>query len=369
MLARITVIAAGLLALAPGSSSAGVVSAVQGPITCYRTVCDATLAVTYAPAEGERLDAAFTTEAAETTLTVFDPGGVQAAEGCSSTGATTARCVLTEPGVNAPFVSLVARGGDGDDRLVADRSLFRPKLSGGAGNDVLTGRGDLDGGPGDDDLDGLGATDAMLDGGSGADRLSGGAVSYSDRREAVRFDASRPGSSAGEAGEGDIVGPGVFAIFGGSADDVLTARDQGTALYGAGGDDVLVGGFGTDRLFGGSGSDRLDGGRGSDRLDGGPGTDELTGGGTSRGRDVLDGGSGNDAFDLRGGSRVLARGGAGADDVRGPGAGDVVSLRGGGRDRVRCGRGLAAGPPATLLLDRRDVTTGRCRGVRRSSTR
>jgi Ca2+-binding RTX toxin-like protein len=362
MLARIVVITTGLLALAPASSSAGVVSAISGPTLCDRG-CSATVAVTYAPAAGERLDAVFTTDA-DGALVVFDPGGVRAVEGCSSTGATSARCARTDPRVDSPHAALSARGGEGDDRLVASSKLFRPKLTGGAGNDVLIGGGDLDGGPGDDDLDGLGRVLAILDGGPGADRLRGGAVSYSDRRAAVRFDASRPGSPAGEAGEGDTVGPDVSGLFGGSGDDILTARDR---RYGGFGGD-LSGGDGDDVLVGGSGTDLLQGGTGSDRLEGGPGPDQITGGGTSKDRDIVLGGSGKDSLDLRG-SRVVARGGAGSDYVWAPGAGDLVYLRGGGRDRVDCGGGPAGGPTATLMLDRRDVASSRCRGVRRSSDR
>ena len=48
-------------------------------------------------------------------------------------------------------------------------------------------------------------------------------------------------------------------------------------MYGAGGDDVLLGGIGTDSLFGGSGNDVLIGGDGSDILSGDAGRDLLIG--------------------------------------------------------------------------------------------
>lgn len=344
---------AAFLLLAP-SAHGGSLRAVAGSTSCERSVCSATLAVTYEAGTGERLDATFT-EAEDGALTVVDREGLAVVEGCTAVDATTARCGLSDPRINSPFVKITARGGDGDDRLAADRRIFSPELDGGPGDDVLVGRGDLFGGPGDDTLNGLGEDITTLDGGPGADRLANGTVSYVGRRAGVRFDASRVGSKAGEANEGDVVGPGVLGLVGGDGPNMLTARAAGTRIEGGRGDDTLVGGAGRDELLGGGGSDRLDG-RG--------GGDQLAGGGSKTDRDVLRGGPGRDEFALTA-SREDVEGGPGSDIVERPGAGDVVALRGAARDVVRC-RDRRSERAPTLLLDRFDLSYGGCRGIRRS---
>lgn len=81
-------------------------------------------------------------------------------------------------------------------------------------------------------------------------------------------------------------------------------------IFGADGDDFIVGGLGADRLFGGNGNDiifglfgadELDGGAGNDRLFGGFGDDALRGG---SGTDILFGGRGVDEFTFRQGDGI-----------------------------------------------------------------
>ncbi|WP_269586164.1 putative Ig domain-containing protein [Roseibium sp. Sym1] len=62
-------------------------------------------------------------------------------------------------------------------------------------------------------------------------------------------------------------------------------------IYGAGGNDIIIGGLNGDQLAGGSGSDRLWGLLGDDDLQGNDGDDQLYGG---FGSDTLSGGAGND---------------------------------------------------------------------------
>jgi len=62
-------------------------------------------------------------------------------------------------------------------------------------------------------------------------------------------------------------------------------------IYGAGGDDILIGGFAADQLDGGSGNDLLLGLGGNDTLNGGTGNDWEFGG---TGNDVISGGEGDD---------------------------------------------------------------------------
>ncbi|EFO28694.1 outer membrane adhesin like protein [Roseibium sp. TrichSKD4] len=89
------------------------------------------------------------------------------------------------------------------------------------------------------------------------------------------------------------------------ADDPYEGWEQGTdgrdwmfgdlwssnQIYGAGGNDIIVGGFYGDQLAGGTGNDRIWGNWGNDELHGNDGRDRLFGG---FGNDTLSGGAGND---------------------------------------------------------------------------
>jgi Ca2+-binding RTX toxin-like protein len=124
------------------------------------------------------------------------------------------------------------------------------------GNDVE----DVWGGAGDDRLIGNGL-DNVLDGGPGADRMSGLAgedlVDYSSRTAPVTVDLDGETADDGEAGEGDTVDADVEDIRGGAGGDQLTGNGRDNRLVGDGGDDVLDGRGGADSLFGGAGDDRL----------------------------------------------------------------------------------------------------------------
>jgi len=82
-------------------------------------------------------------------------------------------------------------------------------------------------------------------------------------------------------------------IFGGFADDALAGGDGKDKLLGFFGDDLLEGNAGNDRLYGGWGDDDVRGGSGKDWLYGSRGQDRLEGG---TGKDYLHGGSGQDTF-------------------------------------------------------------------------
>jgi Ca2+-binding RTX toxin-like protein len=106
-------------------------------------------------------------------------------------------------------------------------------------------------------------------------------------------------------------------VEGGNGNDIIVAADNDPsavfALRGGSGNDILIGGRGFDLLVGGSGDDLLIGLGGNDRLKGEDGNDILLGG---DGDDVLEGGKGND---------VLI-GGAGSDSLDG-GPGKNVLLQ------------------------------------------
>jgi hypothetical protein len=146
--------------------------------------------------------------------------------------------------------SIAVNGGDGNDDLAGDSLL--EILSGGAGDDVMTGAGTLApimfGGPGGDRM--TGSLFGFVFGGKGGDLMLSG----------TGFDFVFAGAGAdtfrGSSGA-DIAG-------GGAGNDVLTGKR---------GHDVLVGQAGNDVVYGGAGRDVLAGGAGHDRLRGGPGHD------------------------------------------------------------------------------------------------
>ena len=235
-------------------------------------------------------------------------------------------------------------GGDGDDRLSGTSSL-----SGDAGNDGLTlyGPGAAYGGPGGDRLVGSAQRD-LLNGGGGRDELAGLAgddeladgdvadtvdadvldggegadvVSYLAHTGDVTVDLRRDGVG-GQAGEGDRLA-GFEGAVGGSGDDVLTGTAAANRLEGLGGRDRLIGAGGEDRIEGGGDADLLDGGAGADdrlrggggddRVLGGPGADELSG---DEGVDLIDGGAGADRLDALDYMRDRVRCGGGRDQAR-----------------------------------------------------
>jgi len=145
-------------------------------------------------------------------------------------------------------------GGGGDDRLTgtgAANTLIggggNDRLTGGEGLDLLNGGdGDdvLDGGPGEDTLVG-GEGDDALDGGVAGDSLDGGGgddqVVYSARREPVTVTLDgEPGDGA--QGEGDRIKTNVEGVAGGAGADKLDTRDgaAGEVSCGPGRDELMA---------------------------------------------------------------------------------------------------------------------------------
>lgn len=249
-------------------------------------------------------------------------------------------------------------GSQGNDSITG--STGNNTLSGGAGNDTLNG-GDgvdsLDGGDGDDNVSGDKGNDTMLGGagndrlfwidGDGSDIIAGGAgvdtVTFTGA-----FTASRPNGDnltltrnltstdvvlqrtnltpitlkvdtverfeiSGVEGDdrltvGSLIGTSVSSIrfSGGSGNDFLDARDNGSAtmsIFGDLGNDILLAGNQSDTMEGGAGSDNLFGNNGNDVLIGinsgdfvAPGRGEV---------DTLIGGAARDRFVL--GDRASGR--------------------------------------------------------------
>ncbi|MEO0937346.1 MAG: calcium-binding protein [Pseudomonadota bacterium] len=203
---------------------------------------------------------------------------------------------LTEE-ISAETVSIVQAAADESDvQEPGEEPGDQPAEQPGAALDqTLTGSdmlGDsLTGGAGNDTLSGLGMSDT-LSGGAGDDLLSGG--------------------------------PDNDTLDGGAGLDTLVGGSGGDLLEGAEGADELDGGAGGDLLDGGDGTDSLNGGTGADTLFGGAGDDSLTGGVSDEAVDTLDGGAGADLFAL--GDGDIATGGDGAD---------VFGLSGDAQVRVR----------------------------------
>lgn len=244
-------------------------------------------------------------------------------------------------------LSMQAYGGDGNDTLLGTNGDY-DWLSGGNGNDSLTGNGghdNLDGGLGDDTMIGGAGNDTFNDYG-GTNIIDGGAGN-----ELVYVDDGY----GGEVGNYDITlgagddsvsrgyrASGQFTANGGSGTDlvnlslssqtndlVFTLANRVTILGGlvdlTGFERVtLNSGLGNDRLKGGALGDTFDGGSGNDRLEGMGGDDSLT---ASAGVDKVYGGAGND---------TLNGGGIYAEDV-----GDLLDA-GAGNDTVYMGRGATA---------------------------
>ena len=237
------------------------------------------------------------------TLIVVDVGAplTVGGTGCTKSGEHEVRCDLPFP-EDGPWPARVdADLDDGPDQLTVDASLehraLMARLSGGAGDDVLTTRAagaDLLGGSGDDLLIGTdrelcrgsvcAPTDLYgdhLDGGAGADMIQG-----------------RGGRDSLDGDDGNDLmdaGTGADIVEGGSGDDVLVgdvltdpvpvdfsdpygALAEADQLEGGDGNDVLSAGTGQDDLSGGAGDDRLDGGTDGDKLRPGTGTDRVAGG-------------------------------------------------------------------------------------------
>ncbi|WP_422087313.1 S8 family serine peptidase [Variovorax sp.] len=188
-------------------------------------------------------------------------------------------------------------------------------LTGGAGNDILTGdAGDnwLAGGTGADTLLG-GAGDDLLLFDAGDKRIDGGDgfdVAQVVGAQGVSLNLTRSNIEMAIGGVGNDVfvadghtsvvvrgGAGDDVIVGGAANDVLSGEDGDDIVDGGAGNDLIRGHRGRDKLLGGAGDDVLDGGLDDDDLDGGTGNDVLIGGG---GDDNLNGGGGIDVAQYSG---------------------------------------------------------------------
>lgn len=317
-------------------------------------------------------------------------------EGSASNGADTFNgdadtdTVSYASRTNAITASIDGTGNDGESGETDDIGATVEGITGGSGNDTLTGSANADilhGGDGDDTLTGLAGDDTLYgDAGddtfdegsatSGADAIHGGAgtdlLSYASRTNDLTITVDSTAND-GEASEGDNVYTDVENITGGDGDDSITGGTADNVLTGGAGDDTLNGGSGNDTFAEGSadsGSDTFIGGTGTDLVDyssrtaaitatmadatandglasegdnigddvenlySGTGDDVITGNDldnlieTGTGDDTINGGAGNDTLYGEAGDDVI-NGGAGDDTIEGA-AGD---------DDIDCGAG------------------------------
>jgi Ca2+-binding RTX toxin-like protein len=303
--------------------------------------------------------------------------------------------------------------GDGMDTL---RNI--QDLSGGAGNDALTGDNNANwlwGEGGSDNIQGLNGNDIIqvgtLNGTLGTDTADGGngsdTLSFDDNGtqiSGVTFSLALQGTSQ-VTGMDTLTATNFENVTGTSLGDAITGDANNNILYGSGGDDVLNGGAGNDTLYGdkvlvpsdaqsgGDGptdvqdydnigaNDTLQGGVGIDTLDGGLGNDTASYTDATSGVIVdlniagfqnVGGGDGKDSLisieNLTGsdfgdyltgdGNDNVLTGGGGNNHLTGNGGDDTIDISGGGNDIVSGGAGddtiQALGTGAFTANDRID---------------
>ncbi len=228
--------------------------------------------------------------------------------------------------------------GPGND--VASSSAQNLTLSGGTGDDTLSGAGPLFGGDGSDILKPtqLGQVASGGDGGSNVDRLS-----YEQLPSAVALTKTTPS---------EVV-----------VDTDLTTKLGIEEVEGSRFADTLAGHAGADTLIGGDGDDLIEGRGGGDTLDGGPGLNTVSYAGAP-GFVTVDLGAGQGVSvgtdTLRSFRGVIAS--AGNDTITGTTANEIISA-GAGNDIVNAGPGedtIDGGPGNDLLRGGygRDTITG-----------
>ncbi|MFE4834896.1 calcium-binding protein [Arthrobacter sp. NPDC056691] len=200
----------------------------------------------------------------------------------------------------APDIESIS-GGSGNDILTG--SQLSNTIDGNGGDDILNGgNGDdvLRGGPGADRVDG-GSQNDRMEGGDGNDVLVGGTLAntpsplasdtdvllggpgtdtadYTTRTVPVRVsidDLANDGQIGGAAIEADNVRADVENIDGGSAADVLTGNDRTNRIRGFAGADKIDGLGSNDSLTGGADNDTITGGAGTDAMAGNNGEDTI----------------------------------------------------------------------------------------------
>jgi Ca2+-binding RTX toxin-like protein len=184
-------------------------------------------------------------------------------------GTDTADYSAATANITASLVSNTASGA-GNDVFVANTI---ENLTGGSGNDTLTGDGNaniLSGGAGADSLVGGDGNDTLA-GGDGNDTLAGGTGS-----DTADYSAATAGVTVNLA---------AGTATGGAGSDSLSSIENVTGSDLA---DSLTGDSAANRIEGGGGADTIDAAQGSDTVFGGAGADLITAGPATLGTVALD---------------------------------------------------------------------------------
>ena len=217
------------------------------------------------------------------------------AEGPASTFEVVSGDSLAVLGLTAS-VATGASASDGQPGESDDITYTVENITGGTGDDVLTGSDQvniLNGGTGADTLAGVEnatcpvAGGDQLTGGAGADIFLMGAyancgaiLTGGTEKDTASFAAramnltitvdgtANDGSPAANSGAGEKanVKTDIEVILGGSAVDTITGGATADEIHGGAGDDVLNGGAGDDTLYGGTGNDEINGAGDNDTI-------------------------------------------------------------------------------------------------------
>jgi len=213
------------------------------------------------------------------------------------------------------------------ERLFITTGKGTDNISGGKNDDLLRSIGggfDTLRGKGGDDLIVIDLSDAeellqkvVLAGGKGSDTLVWRTQKTLD--EAIVFNLKDGVYTRNGKALGQIKGFEMLEVWGADGDDLLVGGKFADKLFGGDGNNTLKGMNGNDFLRGGSGDDLLIGGKGNDTLQasagsfsgsktllGGKGNDQLIGAGENV---TLDGGRGNDTYVITGGETLRDAGG------------------------------------------------------------
>ena len=217
-------------------------------------------------------------------------------------------------GAAAATVDLRSAGrqqtGYGNDQLLSIENLV-----GGNGADSFTGNGqnnELDGRNGNDTLRGLGGNDIII-GSAGNDLIDGGAgIDTLKHFGATALTVSLADTGPQNTGLGIDTIRNIENLYGANGNDLLIGSRASNEMRGGRGNDEIEGAAGADTIRGQAGDDTLMGGTGSDALFGDAGNDQIIGG---TGNDTMQRGLGNDLLNGGGGIDQLSFSGGGAKRV------------------------------------------------------
>jgi Ca2+-binding RTX toxin-like protein len=226
-----------------------------------------------------------------------------------------------------PLADSFAQGSDTINLFVDATQGDYDTITTGTGNDfvqIANGEFALSLGAGNDTLISGLASYATIEGGLGADSMTGGldgynTLIYTNDTAGVTVNLTTGIGSGGEA-QGDV-----FSNFqnvnSGSGNDFITGSADGGTIHVNAGDDTVIATVGDQYIFGDAGNDSITTGDGSDDVSGGTGNDTISTGAAQdsytdeAGDDVVDLGTGNDNVSANALGNDSFTGGLGVDSI------------------------------------------------------